>query len=123
VPETPDFLQLLRLALPVVFVALVSLALLLAVGAIIERTFGRAVKTLKPLLKAEFFTGLGALNFAAVLLVFFVFVFTTLHKSVADAMSVIKPVPPEHEPAITAVHVCWFFIGSVIAVGLLERKR
>ncbi len=106
---------------PLIAVAL-DAALLILAALIVERTIEGALKAVKVGLKYEFSTGTGAVNLAGMILLVVVLVFTELHETAANALSVEKPAPAGSALVVILLLVGIFFTGSVICVLVSEKK-
>jgi hypothetical protein len=98
------------------------LVLAIMAAVIIERSISAALKSLKLALKFEFTTDAGRLNLVSMIL-FVILIFTfNLHEMFTEMLSVQGTDRTDHVIAPT-IMVGLFFLGSLVCVMLLEKKK
>lgn len=100
-----------------------NIALAILAAFLIQRSIGEALKSLKVALKSEFTTNVGRLNLVSmILIVILIFVFN-LHEMLTDALVVDSALRRQDHVIVPVTLVGFFFIGSLICVMLVERKK
>jgi hypothetical protein len=103
------------------FVLYAVLAILGAV--IVERSMSVALKSLKLALKLEFTSEVGRLNLGMGVLFLFAVVLFNLHQMLAESLKVEGTAGGGDHVIVPAVLVGLFFLGSLVCVMLLEKKK
>lgn len=90
---------------------------------LVERSIEGALKAVKVALKSEFTTDTGRVNLIGMILLVFVYVFSDLHEMAANALAVEKPAPSQSHLIAAVALFGLGFIGSLICVLLMEKKK
>jgi hypothetical protein len=100
-----------------------DVALTILAAFVVERSITAALRGLKLALKSELTSDVGKLNLISMVLIVFVMVVFNLHQMVSDALRVESVSRTGDHVIGPATLVSFFFIGSLICVMLMERKK
>lgn len=101
---------------------LVVLLFVVVIDIVLQHSFSRTVNNLRTAIQMEFTTDTGRINFIAMLLLFLGFMFTSIHRLLAETLVTGQPVTPERELSNSSFHLTLFFALSVLLVSKLESK-
>jgi hypothetical protein len=102
--------------------AALLIGLIFCAAFLVEHSLKGALNAVKIALKGEFSTDTGTLNLVGMVLMVFVFLFSNLHETVTNVLSVEKPAPAQNQVLAPVVLFGLGFVGSLICVLLVERK-
>lgn len=112
----PLFRVLFSVIGPIVLV----LVLAIVIERIVQHSFSGAISSIFRSLSLELTTDTGRINLIAMIVLLFAFMFGQIHKELAEALSVVRPVTREAQASISSLHLAIFFVFSVLVVARLE---
>ena len=90
---------------------------------LVRRTFEEVLKGLKVALKAEVGTNSGRLNLAGALIFLFLIIFTSLDKTLVDALITDKSASTDGLVLVPLLLFLLLFLGSLLWCWLMARER
>ena len=101
---------------------LIVFLFVLLIERIVHKSFANALSSLVKAFKLEIKTDSGKVNLIGMMALIFLYLFTAVHRIMAELLSTVRPVTTEHETSITTVQLALFFGFSLVVVGWLEHQ-
>lgn len=108
----------------ILIAAAIDIVLAVASFWLVEKSFAGALRGLRTALKQELTTDTGRVNLAGMVLLAFGFIFISLHDMASKVLGIGETsARSEYVPLFLLMLLGLFFIGSLICLAVVERKR